>query len=187
MNRIGPVLILVVIFLSGCAFNRLANRVELKEPEFSYTRHVIRTITESKADVEFIITAHNPNAVGLRNVFVDYVLLTEGGQFLKGEGLPLQLAPSADTEIAVPTEIIYADLINAVGPLIERIFLNGNYSIPVTIKGVIYGKPTFYDEFEEGTSLFSFTWEFSRTEEIPLPERQMREFIMQLMLNPKAH
>ncbi|NIN36812.1 MAG: hypothetical protein GTN46_11410 [Gammaproteobacteria bacterium] len=176
----------MVIFLAGCMLNRLASKVELKEPTFSYLRHEVASLDETKVDVNFIINAYNPNPVGLKNVYVDYALLTEGSQFLKGQGLSLKLNPAGDTEITVPTEIVFIELINSLGPLVERILLTGDYSVPVTIKGVIYGKPTLYDDFEEGTSLLSFNWEFSRRENIPLPEQQIKN-IMQMMLKQKIH
>ncbi|HEY5702835.1 MAG TPA: LEA type 2 family protein [Gammaproteobacteria bacterium] len=187
MTRTSVVCFGMVIFLAGCTFNRLASKVELQEPTFSYLRHEVTSLNETKADVNFIINAYNPNPVGLKNVYVDYALLTEGSQFLKGQGLPLKLNPAGDTEITVPTEIVFIELINSLGPVVERILRTGDYSVPVTINGVIYGKPTLYDEFEEGTSLLSFNWEFSRTENIPLPEQQIKNFIMQMMLKQKIH
>ena len=186
MIRAGVIFFGILIFTAACTFNRLASKIEFQEPTFSYLRHEVTSLSDTKADVNFIINAYNPNPVGLKNVYVDYSLSTDGGQFLKGQGLPLKLNPAGDTEITVPTEIVFIELINSLGPVVERILLTGDYSVPVTINGVIYGKPTLYDEFEEGTSLLSFNWEFSRTENIPLPEQQIKNFIMQMMLNQKT-
>lgn len=175
------ILILSGAALGGCGYAKLADYKSLQTPQFSYLSHEVREVTDRYATVDFYINAHNPNAIGLRNVLVSYELITGEKQFLKGRDITLELAPQGDTVITVPTRLVYADLLHALGPLLERILLKDEYVVPVTVNGMVYGKPTVYDEYGEGR-LFSFEWPFSRTEEIELPEQEIKRAVLLLFM-----
>lgn len=175
-------LLLLILFAGACGYAKLASQPQLTEPEFRYVTHNLTEVTDNHAQVEFVVNAHNPNDIGLKNVFVKYELFTEDKPLLKGSDISLELAPQGDTTITVPATIVYEDIIHALGPLLQRIILQEQYNVPVKIEGVIYGKPTVYDEYGEG-SLFSFEWPFSRTENITLPEKEIKRAVM-LLFSP---
>lgn len=159
--------------LSGCAFMRLARSEKLKVPEVTYLRTVIKSYDTEKATVDFVINAKNPNKIGLKNVAVDYQLFHEGRAFLKGDGIEVSLAPAGDTEIRIPAVIAYSSVFSTAYALTQRI-IAGDSTVPVRLDAVVSGKPTLYNEVEQG-SLFSFTKKVSRTENIPIPRKQLND------------
>jgi hypothetical protein len=163
--------LLVTSLTTGCAFMRLARSEKLKVPEVTYLRTVIKSYDTEKAVVDFVINAKNPNKIGLKNVAVDYQLFHEGRAFLKGDGIEVSLAPSGDTEIRIPAVIAYTSVFSTAYALSQRI-IAGDSTVPVRLDAVVSGKPTLYNEVEEG-SLFSFTKKVSRTENIPIPRKQL--------------
>lgn len=165
------VLVLASSTLSGCAFLRLARSEKIKVPEVTYLRTVIKSYDTEKAVVDFVINARNPNKIGLKNVSVDYELYHDGRAFLKGAGIQVALAPAGDTEIRIPAVIAYNSVFTTAYALTQRL-IAGDSTVPVRLDAVISGKPTLYNEIEEG-SLFSFSKKLSRTEEIPIPRKQL--------------
>jgi len=164
-------ILLVVGSFSGCAFMRLARSEKLKVPEISYLRTEVKSVTGDRAEVDFILNAKNPNKIGLKNVAVDYQLFHEGRMFLKGDGINVELAPAGDTEIRIPAVIAYNSVFATAYALSQRV-IAGDSTVPVRLDAVVSGKPTLYNEVEEG-SLFSFTHKLSRTEDIPIPRKQL--------------
>ncbi len=158
--------------LNGCAFLRLLRSERLKAPEVTYLRTVVKTVAGDRAEVDFVINATNPNKIGIRNVTVDYELFHEGRAFLKGSGLDVNLAPAGDTEIRIPVVITYSSVFSTAYALTQRI-LAGDSTVPVRLEALVAGKPTVYNDVEEG-ALFSFSRRLSRTENIPLPAQADR-------------
>jgi Late embryogenesis abundant protein len=163
--------LLVVSLTTGCAFLRLARSEKLKVPEVTYLRTVIKSYNTEKATVDFVINAKNPNKIGLKNVAVDYQLFHEGRAFLKGDGIEVSLVPAGDTEIRIPAVIAYSSVFSTASALTQRI-IAGDSTVPVHLDAVVSGKPTLYNEVEQG-SLFSFTKKVSHTEDIPIPRKQL--------------
>jgi len=175
-RTVSPVSLILAVILtlnifSGCAFLRLARSEKLKVPEISYLRTVVKSYDNEKAVVDFVLNAKNPNKIGLKNVAVDYELFHEGRRFLKGDGINVSLAPSGDTEIRIPAIIAYNSVFSTAYALTQRI-IAGDSTVPVRLDAVVSGKPTLYNEVEEG-SLFSFTKSLSHTEQIPIPRKQL--------------
>ncbi len=164
-------LALVAPTLSGCAFMQLLRSEKLKTPEITYLRTVIRSYDAEKAEVDFVINAANPNKIGLKNVTVDYELFHEGRAFLKGSGIDVTLAPAGDTEIRIPATIMYNSVFTTAYALTQRV-LAGDSTVPVRFDALVSGKPTLYNEIEEG-ALFSFSRKLSRTANIPIPRKQL--------------
>jgi hypothetical protein len=162
--------VLVAILTSGCAFMDLASQ-KLKPPEVAYDRAEVLRVAMTKADVNFHTTVNNPNIVGLQNVRVSYQLFHEDKLFLQGRDILIDLAPRANSALIVPTEIVYTDVYAASARAIQRV-IAGDKSIPVRIDLVISGNPTLYDSTRAG-SLFPFTVNLSRTENIPIPQEQI--------------
>lgn len=163
--------LVAVHIVSGCAFLQLLRSEKLKTPEITYLRTVIRSYDAEKAEVDFVINATNPNKIGLKNITVDYELFHEGRAFLKGSGIDVTLAPSGDTEIRIPAVIPYRSVFNTAYALTQRI-LAGDSTVPVRFEALVSGRPTLYNEVEEG-ALFSFSRKLSRTEHIPIPRQQI--------------
>jgi hypothetical protein len=164
---------LLVPTLSGCAFMRLARSEKLKVPEVTYLRTVVKSVSGDRAEVDFVLNAKNPNKIGLKNVRVDYELFHEGRMFLKGDGIDVALAPAGDTELRIPAVIAYGSVFTTAYALTQRV-IAGDSTVPVRLDAVVSGKPTLYNEVEQG-SLFSFTKKLSRTEQIPIPRKQIDE------------
>ena len=157
----------------GCTAINLVRSTKIKEPEIKYVDHTMGDPDLKKVPFYLHFTAHNPNEIGLKNVFLEYELYAEGKRFLKGSNVAIVLAPKADTQIVVPAEVIYRDVFSAVGPVAERV-LTGSKTLPVLAKVTIRGDPTIYNEIEEG-ALFYFTYGFSKTVEVPIPQDKVNE------------
>ena len=161
---------LAALLLSGCTFFKLVRSSQLKQPDLSFVRCDVKSFSERSAFLEFTLSARNPNAIGLRRVFVDYELAYEGHRFLKGSTAELILVPKGETTLKVAAEVVYAEAARAAGPAAAQVML-GRESLPVRVEGAVRGEPTVYNEVEEG-SLFHFTWKFAFTHPVPIPEEQ---------------
>jgi hypothetical protein len=158
------------LVFSGCAFFRLVSGSKLKVPQFEYVRCDLKSVSERSALLDITVSAKNPNAIGLRNVYVDYELFTEGKRFLHGSQLAVELSPNGTTQLHVPAEVVYAEVAQVLGPVAAQVLMDRK-TLPVRIDAVVHGKPTVYNEVEEG-ALFQFSWKVSRTEEVPIPQEQ---------------
>ena len=157
----------LILILSGCVFTKLMT-AKIEQPTFTYVQFELIEVSQRQATVNFLFSAHNPNAIGLKNVFVSYELFVEGKTLLTGNNINLELPPKSDTEIKVPAVIIYTDLVPVLGSVAERL-LSGQKTIPITINAVFSGKPAIYDETGEGKS-FSFERKLTKTVDFPLPQ-----------------
>lgn len=168
--RVPAALFAVLCLLSGCTFFKLLRASKLKQPDIAFVRCDVKSFSERSALLEFTLAARNPNAIGLRNVFVDYELFHEGRRFLNGSTAELTLVPKGETTLRVAAEVIYAEVARAAGPAAAQVML-GRETLPVRVDGVVRGVPTVYDEIEEG-ALFHFDWKFSFTHKVPIPQAQ---------------
>jgi len=158
--------IVILLFLSGCSLTKLMT-ARLEKPAFTYTGAELVESSQSRAVVNFLFSAHNPNEAGLRNASVSYELFAEGKKILTGNGIPLELKPKSDTEIKVPAVIAYRDLIPVLGSVVQRL-LSGQKTIPITIDAVLSGKPAIYSEAGKD-KLITFEMRLTKTADIPLP------------------
>ncbi len=163
----------LTLALSGCTFTKLMT-TRLEKPTFTYTGTALVEASQSRAIVNFLFFAHNPNEAGLKNVTCSYGLSVKGKKFLTGDDIPLTLNPKGDTEITVPATIVYTDLFPVLGSVVQLI-LSGQKTIPITIDAVFSGKPAIYSEAGKEKPIF-FERRLIKTVEIPLPqERESRE------------
>lgn len=172
-------LLLFLLLVPSCTFYRLVGSTKLKTPEFTILGCEVKKVSPRQANVDFIVSAYNPNPIGLKNIYVNYELSTERKRFMKGRDVSVELAPNSENRIIVPAEIELEDLARALGPLLERI-LSHQRTIPITIDAFIYGKPTVYNEFEKG-SLFSFEKRVTKTVDIQLPKDEINKVKKQLL------
>jgi LEA14-like dessication related protein len=168
-SRIIPaVIVTIVLVLPGCTFTKLTiGRFE--KPAFTYTGIEVVEVSQSKAVVNFLFSAHNPNKAGLKNITCSYELFVEGKKFARGSDVPLELAPHGDSPIAVPATIAYTDLVPALGSVV-RLILSGQKTIPITIDAVFSGRPAIYTESGKDEQI-SFEVRLTKTADIPLPRR----------------
>lgn len=164
MRRLFPLLLLFI--LPGCAITKLAT-TQFEKPTFTFLKSELVEASQRRVLVNFLFSAHNPNKAGLKNASVSYELSVEGKRFLTGADIPFELIPNGDTEIAVPTAIVYRDLSPVLGSVVERI-LSGKKTIPITITAVFSGKPALYIEAGKEKPI-SFEMRLTKTAEIPLP------------------
>jgi LEA14-like dessication related protein len=160
------IIVISLLVLSGCAWAKLMT-TRLEKPTFTYTGSELVEASQSRAMVNFLFSAHNPNEAGLKNVNVSYELSVEGKKFLTGNDIPLELKPKGDTDIKVPAVIAYRDLAPVLGSVVVRI-LSGRKTIPVTIDAVLSGKPAIYSEAGKD-KLITFEMRLTKTADIPLP------------------
>lgn len=166
-------IVILLLIPSGCALTKLMT-TRLEKPTFTYTGAELVEASRSRAMVNFLFSAHNPNEAGLKNVSVSYVLFVEGKKILTGNDIPLELKPKSDTEIKIPTAIAYSDLVPVLGSVVQRL-LSGQKTIPITIDAVLSGKPAIYSEAGKD-KLITFEMRLTRTAEIPLPhDRRNKE------------
>lgn len=158
--------VILLLILSGCALTKLMT-ARLEKPTFTFRGAELAEASQSRAIVNFLFSAHNPNAGGLKNVFVSYDLFVDGKKFLTGNDIPLELKPKSDTDIKVPATIAYEDLVPVLGSVVQRL-LFGQKTVPVTIDAVLSGKPAIYHEAGKDR-MITFEMKLTRTAEIPLP------------------
>jgi LEA14-like dessication related protein len=172
-------LVLFLLLLPSCTFYRLVGSTKLKTPEFTILGCEVRKVSARQANLDFIVSAYNPNPIGLRNIYINYELSTEGKRLMKGRDVSVELAPNSENRIIVPAEVELDDLVRALGPLLERI-LSHQKTVPITIDALIHGKPTVYNEYEKG-SLFSFEKRVTKTVDVPLPKDEINKVKKQLL------
>ena len=141
---------------------------DIKSPKVKYLSHKIEKVTPEQVEVNLKLEAHNPNSIGLKNVFVSYELFTEGNKISKGEDIPIQLAPKKETIIKVPVKIMYKGVLSSLKPVLKKI-IQQKKTLPVEIRAVVYGKPTVYNDMAEG-DLFSFSHKEKKIIQVPLPK-----------------
>jgi hypothetical protein len=166
-NKISVVILALILGLSGCTFTQLLTS-RLEKPTFTYTGSELVEASQSRAIVNFLFTAHNPNEAGLKNITCSYELFVEEEKFLTGDDISLALTPKGDSEIKVPVTIAYADLLPVLGSVLQRI-LSGRKTIPITIEAVFSGKSAIYSEAGKEKPI-SFEIRLTNTAEIPLPQ-----------------
>jgi hypothetical protein len=167
MDRSRILCLVFACLLPGCAFFRILSGSDLKKPSFAYARYEMTGMDETRSDLRLHLKAKNPNAIGLRNVFISYELFSEGKRFLRGDSIAVELIPNGETPLQVPVQVIYLDVLRAAGPAAEKI-LAGAKTLPVTVVATLTGRPTVYNESESG-SLFAFTVDLSHTFDVPIP------------------
>ena len=163
------VILAIILALSGCTYTKLLT-TRLEKPTFTYTGFELVDVSQSRAVVNFLFSAHNPNDAGLRNVTCSYELFVEKKKILTGIDIPLALNPKGDTEISVPATIAYKDLFFFLGSVVQRL-LSGQQTMPVTIDAVFSGKPATYGEAGKEQPI-SFEIRLVRTIDIPLPQER---------------
>lgn len=162
---------LVVGLLASCTAVRLIQSTKIKDPTFKYVDHVVGKIKDNKTIVNLNFEANNPNEIGLKNIYLSYELFTEGKRFLKGKNIKINLAPKKTTKIVVPAEIVYKDVFRALGPVAKKILLK-HKTLPIKVKVTMTGKPTVYNDVEEG-ALFSFNLGVNKTVDVPIPHDEI--------------
>jgi hypothetical protein len=166
-----PALLLAALSLSCCTFLRLVRSTKIKNPSFEYVTTRFIGASDRQSDLQFVLSSFNPNAIGLKNVSVSYELFYEDKRFLNGGDIAVELKPKDTTRIVIPAAVVYDEVIAVAGPVAQGLILN-HKSIPIRVDAVISGKPTVYNEVEEG-SLFSFSLKVSRKVDVPIPEDTM--------------
>lgn len=161
---LAPVLLTAV---AGCTALGLLATTSLKKPQIRYQEHRLGQATLTQVHAEITLMAENPNAIGLKNVFVNYELFIQGHRFMTGKDVQVTLAPQAVTLIQVPADIVYSDLLAALGPTALDI-LQGRKTLPVDVHLTVRGEPTLYDDQKEG-ALLAFSFNLDRSIEVPVP------------------
>jgi LEA14-like dessication related protein len=170
--RITLVLVLVLT-LSGCTLARIA-ATHFEKPTFTFVKSELADTSQSRATVNFIFLAHNPNKEGLKNVSVSYELFVQEKRLMIGSDVLFDLNPDGDTEIKIPAVIAYSDLFPVLGSVAKR-FLSGQKTVPITIVANFSGKPALYGRAGKEEPI-TFEKRFTKTADIPLQqERRNRQ------------
>ena len=166
---IRVIILTLIVVLSGCTFTKLMT-ARFEKPTFTYSGSELVEVSQSRAIVNFLFTAHNPNEAGLKNVTCSYEIFVEGKKLLTGNDILLTLNPKGDTDIKVPATIAYSDLFPVLGSVL-RLILSGQKTIPVTIDAVFSGKPAIYSAAGKEEPI-SFEERLTKTADIPLPQER---------------
>jgi hypothetical protein len=159
----------LILALHGCAYTKLLT-TRFEQPTFTYRGAELIEASQTRAIVNFLLTAHNPNEAGLKNVTCSYELYVEEKKILIGKDIPLELNPKGDTEIKVPATIAYTDLAPVLRSVVRRI-VSGQKTIPVTIDAVLFGRPALYGETGKESPI-SFERRVVKTVDIPLQQER---------------
>ncbi len=170
----APILVLAMLaaamalVFSSCTFFRLVRSTKIKTPSFDFVTCKFLGASDTQSDLQFTLSSFNPNTIGLKNVTVAYELFYQDKRFLHGGDIAIELKPQDTTRILIPASVVYREVMAVAGPAAQGLILN-HKSIPIRIDAVISGKPTVYNQVEEG-ALFSFSLKVSRKEDVPIPE-----------------
>ena len=115
----------------------------IKNPKVKYVGHKIEKVTSDEVQVNVDLAAHNPNDIGLKNVFVSYELFAEGNRLFKGSDIPFKLDPKKETMIKI-RKVNYKGVFGTIRPVVERL-MKENKTLPVEVRALVYGKPTVYE------------------------------------------
>jgi hypothetical protein len=159
-------IITLAFSLTSCTFFKLAFSSKLKSPKFAFQAYQIKSVTEKSVQFEVMLSAFNPNEIGLKNVTLDYELFQKDKRFLQGGGMRLELPPKDTARLVVPIEAVYAEVFKTIGPTATKLLLNEK-TMPVRVDAVLKGNPTLYNQSEEG-SLWLSSVKVSKTVDIPL-------------------
>jgi len=162
-----------VILLGGCTAYKLLHSTKFETPKFKFSGYAIKRVTARQAEVDLIVLADNPNPVGIKGVSADYELYLDDHRFAGGEAVAVELPPIKETVVTVPVVVVYEELLNAIGPAIQR-FLSTQKSMPITVKAEVYGNPRLHSDTEEGL-LPPFQKSITETIAIPLPEDETND------------
>ncbi|MDC0255201.1 LEA type 2 family protein [Bacteriovoracales bacterium] len=160
------------LIISSCGYF-LVLTTDIESPKVKYIDHKIKKLTKDDVQVDVNLLAHNPNPIGLKNVFVNYELYMEGKKFFKGENISLALAPKKETKIKLPVKIMYKGIFKSLGPIYKKLVGKAK-SLPVEIRAHVYGKPTVYNKYHGG-KLFSFNHNEKKIIQIPIPREKMQK------------
>lgn len=152
--------------LTSCTFLKLAFSDKLKNPKFAYQSYQVKSVSEKSVQIEVMLFAFNPNAIGLKNVTLNYELFNRDKRFLQGGGMRLELPPKDTASLILPIEVAYDEAFKVIGPAATKVLMNEK-SMPVRIDAVLKGSPTLYNQSEEG-SLWLSSVKVSKTLDIPL-------------------
>jgi LEA14-like dessication related protein len=173
MNKFSFLKILLLsIFLVSCGYFIVAT-TDIKSPKVKYVGHKIEKLTSDHVQVDINLLAHNPNPIGLKNVFVSYELYVEGKKIFKGNDIPLSLDPEKETKIKLPIQIMYKGIMKSLGPIYKKLIGKAK-SLPIEIRANVYGKPTVYNKYHGG-ELFSFNHKEKKIIQIPIPRQKMQK------------
>ncbi len=171
-RRIAVFLLLSFMILpTGCTAYKLLHSTKFEQPKIEFSGYRIKRVTVRQAEVDFVVLAENPNPVGIKGVSADYELYIDDSRFAAGEAVDVELPPGKQTTVTVSVVVVYEELLNAIGPAIER-FLSNQKSMPITVKAKIYGIPRLYSDTEEGP-LPPLEKRMTETIDIPLPEDEI--------------
>jgi LEA14-like dessication related protein len=159
--------LLLAAVLTGCTALGLLARVTLEKPKFHYQDHRLGPATRTQTHLVVTLAAENPNAIGLKNVFVNYELSTQGRRFMTGQDVQVTLAPQGTTLIEVPADIVYSDLLAVLGPTAKSL-LQGQSTVPIDVHLMVRGEPTLYDG-HQAAGLFAFSFTTDRSVNVPVP------------------
>jgi LEA14-like dessication related protein len=166
-------LLTFMIIPAGCTAYKLLHSTKLEPPKIEFYEYRIKQVTDEQAEVDFIVRAENPNPIGINGVSADYELFIEESRFAAGKAVEAELPPGSETTLTVPVVVVYEELLNAIGPAIERL-LSNQKSMPITVKVRVYGNPRLYSDTQEGF-LPPFEKRITRTIDIPLPEDEINQ------------
>jgi LEA14-like dessication related protein len=166
-HKIPAVILTLVFVLPGCTFTKLMTS-RIAKPTFTYIGTEVVEVSQSKAVVNFLFSAHNPNNAGLKNIACSYELFVEGKNFASGNDVLLELAPNGDRTIKIPATIAYAGLFPVLGSVLRQI-VSGQKTILITIDAVFSGRPAIYTEAGREEPI-SFEVKLTKTVNVPLPQ-----------------
>lgn len=164
--------LLFSLILGSCGYF-LVLTTDIESPKVKYLDHKVTNITADNVQIDVNLLAHNPNPIGLKNVFVNYELYIEGKNFFKGENIALALEPKKETKIKLPVKIMYKGIFKSLGPVYKKLVGKAK-NLPVEIRAHVYGKPTVYNKYHGG-KLFSFNHNEKKIIQIPIPRQKMQK------------
>jgi LEA14-like dessication related protein len=130
MKHLRPLLAIVLLVLSGCALNTLA---QMESPKVDVTGVKLKGTTLAGADVLVQFRVDNPNDVSLVLDGIVYHLRLNGQPLLDGHfDQQIQIAASGPTRVELPVTIRFDDLYKVIGTLQKQ--KNPEYALDADLR-----------------------------------------------------
>lgn len=176
---IYTVLFLGTFLLLGCNPVNTLQSTKIKNPEVKYVNYQLGDANLKRITARLNFSAHNPNDIGLKNLFMNYELYIKDKHFLTGKDIELALIANADSNIAIPIEIAYADVLNVLGAAAEHIWTGKN--LPVTAKVHIHGKPSVSNRIIDEYLITPIDVVTTQSIDIPIPHNVTQQLLDTLL------
>ena len=158
----------VVVWLQGCTVMKMLEHGTMPEPELSYKDYRITNLDLEGVSIDLLFDAYNPGYEQMDTFFASYEFFLREHSVAAGTDIPITLIPEGTTELTVPVQVTYANLLPAVttlGTLISEKQKTVDGKVNLDVHGEYFTFEFFGKRFTK-----PYHYNIDIDLEIPLPE-----------------